>query len=42
MISNISELVGTPCYMAPETIKKSMYPDAPGYGRPADMLVFVI
>ncbi|ESO08216.1 hypothetical protein HELRODRAFT_185431 [Helobdella robusta] len=31
------ELFGTPGYMSPESIKRSMYPNVPGYGRPADM-----
>lgn len=31
------ELFGTPAFMCPEAIKRSMYPEEAGYGRPADM-----
>ena len=31
------ELCGTPGYLAPETLKASMFEDAPGYGKEVDM-----
>lgn len=33
----ITDLCGTPGYLAPEALKVSMYDDMPGYGRPVDM-----
>ena len=33
----ISELCGTPGYLAPEVLAVSMYEDVPGYGKPVDM-----
>jgi phosphorylase kinase gamma subunit len=33
----LTELCGTPGYLAPEALKVSMYDDVPGYGRPVDM-----
>ena len=35
----ITDLCGTPGYLAPEVLKVSMYDDAPGYGQPVDMYV---
>lgn len=33
------DLLGTPGYLAPELLKRSVEPDAPGYNREIDMLV---
>ena len=33
----VSDLCGTPGYLAPEVLKVSMYDEATGYGRPVDM-----
>ncbi|XP_060077852.1 phosphorylase b kinase gamma catalytic chain, skeletal muscle/heart isoform-like isoform X2 [Ylistrum balloti] len=33
----LSELCGTPGYLAPEVLSVSMYDDVPGYGQPVDM-----
>ncbi|XP_069136542.1 phosphorylase b kinase gamma catalytic chain, skeletal muscle/heart isoform-like isoform X2 [Argopecten irradians] len=33
----LSELCGTPGYLAPEVLAVSMYDDVPGYGQPVDM-----
>ena len=33
----ITDLCGTPGYLAPEVLKVSMDDDAPGYGRACDM-----
>ena len=35
----LTDLCGTPGYLAPEVLKVSMYDDADGYGQPVDMLV---
>lgn len=34
---NISELCGTPGYLAPELLRSSMYENAEGYGKEIDM-----
>jgi len=33
----VSDLCGTPGYLAPELLRVNMYEKAPGYGRPVDM-----
>lgn len=33
---DLRELMGTPGYLAPETVNCSMFDNAPGYGRPVD------
>lgn len=33
----LTQLCGTPAYLAPEVLTKSMYEDAPGYGTQVDM-----
>lgn len=33
----LTDLCGTPGYLAPEVLKVSLYDDVPGYGRPVDM-----
>lgn len=35
----ITDLCGTPGYLAPETLKCNMFDDAPGYSREVDMYV---
>ena len=35
--ASLSELSGTPSYLAPEMIRKSLHPDGCGYGRPVDV-----
>ena len=39
MLCYVTDLCGTPGYLAPEVLKVSMYDDAPGYGKPVDMYV---
>lgn len=35
--SPLTELLGTPGYLAPEMLKRSVNPDEPGYGKEIDM-----
>ena len=37
ILAFLTDLCGTPGYLAPEVLKVSMYDNAPGYGKPVDM-----
>lgn len=37
LIFTLSELCGTPGYLAPELLRSSMYENAEGYGKDVDM-----